>query len=530
MKENNRKIDVLFIHQGNVNGFGPNKILLMPMGLIAMADYLQQNKINSRIIHNLLEREINPQFNIVEKIKNYNASILCIDLHWHHQITPVLNLIRHIKYNVPKAIIIVGGYTASFFYKEIMVRYPQIDYLIKGDAELPLLKLVKTIMSGRSCNDYLNIPNLVFRRNDEIKVNNRVYCLSSHMLSKLNFSNFKLLDNYNLYNRPRVFEGDLNGKKTNNNESGVFFYNCGRGCPYDCLICGGSKKSQEIISNRRKIVYSPINSVIRNLKKLKNYNISTWYNTFDPSQDKRYFLRLFKEIRRNKIRLNLHFECLHIPTEEFIIAAERTFKNVEFEFVLKSGSDKLRKLNKGNFYSNDEIIKSLSMLSKTKIRVNLCLVSGLPFEDKEDIIKTLLFVSFIKNSFKNVSIVSEVLEMEPASPCNLDSNKYEIINYRKSLNDYLRVYQSQSLLGYRTKNFTMKEIYLIKEYYKAESQCKREKSKFLTLLLNSRKFGITSSSEFSLLSLYKFCSTCARYRLCFKSFFAKKSNIISKIS
>lgn len=504
-------IGVLFIHEGKTYDDGPNRILLMPMGLIAMADYLEQNGIKSRIIHNPIEKKLNPRFDIVTKIADYGAKIVCFDLHWHHQVASVLSLIKRVKSKLPNIIIVAGGYTASFFYKDLISRFPEIDYVIRGDSEIPLLKLTKKILLKGKFKNLNEIPNLVYRQDKEIKINNQSYSLSSQVLKKLNFSNFDLLDNYKIYNRRGIFEGKIDLGR-DNHAPGIFFYNCGRGCPYNCSICGGSRESQEIISNRRKIVYAPISSVIRNLKNLAKYTVDTWNNTFDPSKNKEYFIALFKEMRKNKIQLKLQFECLHIPSREFITACERTFKDVILDFIMKTGSDNLRRLNKGNFYSNKEIIDTLIYLKKTKIKVGLCFVAGLPFEKIDDVVKTLLFISFIKNNFKRVDIISAILEMEPASLHYLNSKKYEIINYRKDFNDFLRQHKSKSTLGYRTKNFTMVEIYFIKKYYEVESKCIMEKSYFLKILLEN----LFALDYFKIPLLHRFCNRCEKYNLCFK--------------
>jgi len=228
------------------------------------------------------------------------------------------------------------------------------------------------------------------------------------MLKRLNFSNFNLLDKHKIYNKPGIFEGKIELEREDN-DAGIFFYNCGRGCIYNCAVCGGSRTSQEIISNRKEIVYTPITSVIRDLKNLNKYTIGTWYNTFDPSKNKQYFIKLFKRIRENKIQLKLHFECLHIPSREFIVACEKTFKEVRFEFIMKTGSDSLRRLNKSNFYSNKEIVDLLIFLKRTKIKTSLGFLSGLPYEKKDDVAKTLLFINFIKNNFRGIQIDLAIL-------------------------------------------------------------------------------------------------------------------------
>jgi radical SAM superfamily enzyme YgiQ (UPF0313 family) len=409
---------------------------------------------------------------------------------------------------------VVGGYTASFFCKDIMRDFPQVDFILRGDSEIPLLMLVKKILGKHNPKQLNKIPNLVYREKGKIKVNQQTYCTSSGMLGKLNFSHFDLLDNYRIYNKSSIFEGEINVDSCNNfydNDGGIFFYNCGRGCPYNCSICGGSRLSQKIISNRTKIIYAPVASVVDNLKRAKEYGINTWYNTFDPSPRKEYFIKLFAEIRKAKLNLSLQFECLHIPTRQFILAAEKTFEKIRFDFVLQTGSERLRRLNKGNFYSNSDLLDVLKCLDKTKINVDLCFVAGLPFEDKEDVFNSLKFINLVRNKFTNVNIVVEILELEPASPCYLNNEKYMLVSKRKSLADFIKQHSVPSSAGYHTKNFSLSDINLIKKYYKAEANCRKDKSEFLYKLICR-----ASSSKFDLRTLHKVCNVCEQYTLCFR--------------
>ena len=103
--------------------------------------------------------------------------------------------------------------------------------------------------------------------------------------------------------------------------------------------------------------------------------------------------------------------------------------------------------------------------------------------------------------------------MEPASPYYLDSDKYEIINYHKDFNDFLRQHKGKSTLGYRTKNFTLKEIYLIRKYYEVESKCIMEKSYFLRILMEN----LFALDYLKISSLYKFCNKCVKYDQCFNN-------------
>lgn len=510
-----QKPKVLFIHQGKECDLGANRVFLMPMGIVAMADYLCQNGIGARIINIPVERRVSPEFDIVSAVRDYGVSIICLDLHWHQQSHAVIEVMSNIKRELPEIITIIGGYTASFFHRELMERFPQIDYIIRGDAEIPLLSLIRCLLAHRISRDIAHIPNVVFRKKGAIHANKQSFCLSPLILRRLNFSNFNLLDNHPFYTKRNVFEGDIESPHINRDgvNSGVFFYNCGRGCPYTCSICGGSKHAQKIIAGRQKVVYTPIAAVVRNLKCLKDYSIDTWHNTFSPSKDMSYFLELFKELRKNKIDLHLRFECQHIPSEDFIVAAERTFKSVRLDFVIQTGSERLRKMNKGNFYPNRDLIALLAYLGRTSVSVDICLIAGIPFEQQKDIVTTLLFINFIKNNFRKVNICPTTFEIEPASPWYLDERRYGIQTSLKSFNDFLLHHAAKNDIGYRTQCLTTEQIYFIKEYYTAESRCSRKRSFFLEKLTDSH-----TKHDHNFFSVHSACQRCSQYTICFGAF------------
>ncbi len=502
------KKNILFVHEGKPVDKGANKIILMPMGLISLADFIESKSLKSHIIHLPTEKHLDPEFDIIKKIEELEADIICLDIHWHQQLYFVTNLIKKIKEEMPNKYIIVGGYTASYFYNELMNDFKEIDYIIRGDGEVPLKQLVNLLYDGNSEKELRKVPNLVWRKKSKPIINPLSFTHCEKSLGKLNHANFDLIVNKEHYIKPRIFEGVL--KKPIKKEQTVFFYNCGRGCPYNCSICGGSKSSQRIISNRKKISYTPIPTVIENLKKAKSEGFDTWFNTFDPSLDRTYFNKLFKKIREENINLNLQFEQLHIPSEEFIKDTLATFENIRFDFVIKTGSDNLRKRNKGNFYNNYDIIETLKRLSRTRIKVDLSIAPGLPFESNKTILETLSLISYIKNNFKNVRINSEPLEIEPVSPMHMEHEKYNIIPFRKNFYDFLKAHSQESGLGYRTKEFTEEQILKIEDLFKLEAGCKMKKSFFHQYLLKN----LFLLDYFHIDKLKNLCKPCKNYNKC----------------
>ncbi|MBT7496707.1 hypothetical protein HN662_00075, partial [Candidatus Woesearchaeota archaeon] len=225
---------VTFIHESK-SADGPD-ITLIPIGLVGLADYIAKQENKVEILHHKSEQVINPEFNLSEYLKQQQTDAVCLDLHWHLQAADVINTIKELKANNPTLITILGGLTASFFAEEIITNHKEVDYVIKGDGEEPLAKLLKAIQEKSPLEQ---VPNLTWRINKKTITNPQTFTIKEEMINKLNFTNFDLIKNKEFYLRLQPSEEKcLNCKKECDKKS--FYFTVGRGCPVDCSFCGGS--------------------------------------------------------------------------------------------------------------------------------------------------------------------------------------------------------------------------------------------------------------------------------------------------
>lgn len=71
----------------------------------------------------------------------------------------------------PSCATVIGGVHPTFCAREILASYESIDYVIKGEGELPLYNFLSNF---RSPARRLLAPNLVYRENGDIRENNRI--------------------------------------------------------------------------------------------------------------------------------------------------------------------------------------------------------------------------------------------------------------------------------------------------------------------------------------------------------------------
>ncbi|MFP4656262.1 MAG: radical SAM protein [Candidatus Woesearchaeota archaeon] len=430
-----------------------NEILLVPLGLVALSNYLKDNGLECEIIHTGVERLLNPYFNLIDFLKEEDAKVVSLPLHWHQQSHSTISLAKQIRQNIPECKIILGGFTASFFHEEIMDKFQEIDFIIRGDSEQPLLNLVRSDFEEERLR---LIPNLSWRSGKGIRHNPQTYTTSQKILDSLRFSDLISMKNGEAYSKTRINNPD----SILSASEGIFYYNTGRGCPVNCSFCGGSNVSQCMINKRNKVMTISEDAILRELSAARESGMEIWYTCFDPFPYTHYYPRLFRKIRERGINLASQFECWALPTREFIDEFEKTFRKDLSQIIIspETGSDEVRKKNKGFFYTNKELLQCMNYINGKGISIVLYMTAGLPFEHKRDVAKTAKLIDYIKKKFDDVEINVLPIGIEPASPLFMNPEKYSVIAKRFSFSELEKIHEKEGDPNYETKELSAEEI------------------------------------------------------------------------
>ncbi len=448
------RLDVIFLHVPKlVNYYRPVNhfiwINFLPMGLLGLADLLENCGIASQVVHMGVEWIDDHNFSILEYIREKAPRIVAMDLHWHHQSFDVIELVKKIKAASPQTYILLGGFTASFFHEEIMRNFDEVDGIIRGEAEVPILELASVLLQGK--DDLFSVPNLTWRRKGRILVNSLSYVASEKELNHLSFTNFPLLKNYATYIRYLGQFFYVKGVSKQKNfwmyslKSPMYDLTVGRGCPFQCTWCGGGRSSLETITGRTAVTFRSVESVLQSIKEAIAYGYETFHVCFDPyPQRPHYFLDLFARIREEKIRMECFFESFGLPTKDFIQSFKATFPGPKSLIALspEAGSERLREIHKGHSYSNQALLESLDQLKTAGVFCDLFFTLGVPFEKEEDIQQTIRLQKVVRHRYPNVrGIRTFTIEMEPGSPWHLDPEEYGV---KTSLQHFMDFYHYHS--------------------------------------------------------------------------------------
>ncbi|MCX7958369.1 MAG: cobalamin-dependent protein, partial [Deltaproteobacteria bacterium] len=303
------------------------EIMVLPMGLFSIADYLYKNDIDVKILHYGIEKELDKDFNITEFIKINRYRIICFDMHWLKQTKHTIEQIKIIKADIPDIIITAGGISATYFADEILKTTPEIDFLIRGEGEYPLLMLIKSLMSKK--HFFTDIPNLSYRLNGIIRHNKVAFFTDAEFYKDISHSNFGLLINYKQYLK-RLLYADFDTSTPlgiRDSYKNAFYYNPGKGCPYNCIYCGSHFYKTNYIKQKKGYYFFRLRKAIDDVCNSYNYGADTLRISFDPEPERKYYIKLFKSLPANlKKKIRLVFDCFSMPDTEFAGVIEETFR------------------------------------------------------------------------------------------------------------------------------------------------------------------------------------------------------------
>jgi radical SAM superfamily enzyme YgiQ (UPF0313 family) len=160
-----------------------------------------------------------------------NSKIVIIDIHWFLSLKGAIELASRIKSINSKTIIIAGGITASI-YSKWLAEKGGFDYIIKGDAEIPLPMLVSEILLN---NIPSSVPNLVGKNGFKTL---QSYFLTSEDLNNNEFYDIEFFPA--LKNRVTHLHNINKGWPPQLFPYLIPF----RGCPINCEVCLGGEEEQ----------------------------------------------------------------------------------------------------------------------------------------------------------------------------------------------------------------------------------------------------------------------------------------------
>lgn len=311
---------------------------------------------------------------ISKYIQHYNPIAVGISC-----LTPAKDLVDKIALLVKKVNrnikVIVGGHHPTFCPNETL-QNSNIDYVIRGEGEIPLLQLVKELKSGSL--DLSSILSITYRDNGGVVSNP-----DGGMIQNLDLLPFPARD--------LVIDCDFGRYKSH-------YFGTARGCPYTCSFCSDRRLWHRTVRRRS------IENVIEEIK----YLISTYDIDFIDFVDGtftyniNYLHKFCYRIIEEKINVKWRCTARYDNINEEVLDLMKKANCAGLYFGLESGSERiLKSINKKITIA--DIVKASELVSKSGILSVTAVMLGLPQEEKQDIESTLQLMKKIKTDIFDIN-------------------------------------------------------------------------------------------------------------------------------
>ncbi len=403
------------------------QFIIPPIGMLSIADYLDKNGYRV-IVDNIGERMIKDlDFDVEAHISRLSAKIFAIGLNWCVHCQGAIELARLCKKLHPEAIVIMGGLTATVFHEEIIHKSEFVDIVIRGEAEKPFLKLMKTLEGNQTLED---VPNLTFRHTTG-KTNINPLMEPVKDLDEFEYTRFDLIE-------PK---GAIFGPGW----APHWTIPVCRGCLHNCVSCGGSAYSYKKYLGRHKPAFRSPAKIAEDIEKLVSQGVGMVFLAQDPNMGgNEYVSKLITALKNLKVKPEeITIEVFRPAGEDFLKKLSKSGLPIVITISPESGVDSIRKIH-GRDYTNDEILNFAKLCKKYDIPLGIHTMISLANDTPDTIKKTWKFWELIcltnsrsDNKAPFSYAFGPMILLDPGSPSFDFPDKHGYRLIFKNLEDYV---------------------------------------------------------------------------------------------
>jgi radical SAM superfamily enzyme YgiQ (UPF0313 family) len=187
---------------------------------------------------------------------------------------PTLRLAETLKKRKPEVPVLIGGHNASFVDKQTLERHPQIDMVLRGEGEVSLPDLVKTLESG---GELAAVEGLTWRTpGGAVQANPDRELIAD--LNQLPDPDHSLVPELSEY------------KKACGLDRSIAIVEIGRGCPHRCAYC-----SESALWRRKIRTFNPAR-LVREMARLADAGAESFLMSYDQFTARRDFVEEFCQL------------------------------------------------------------------------------------------------------------------------------------------------------------------------------------------------------------------------------------------
>jgi len=429
---------------------------MYPVGFSSIAEHLERNGFRVRIVNLALRMLKDPRFDAEAMIARLKSKVFGIDLHWLPHAHGSLEVAALCKKHHPGTPVIFGGYSASYYHEEL-IRYPQVDLVLRGDStEEPLRQLLGALSQGTSLD---NIPNLTWKKDGgQVVVNPLTHTVADLNEYSNNYPNLfrvavKYFDVKSLVPIHDWFKYPITAVMTT------------RGCSHDCVFCGGSRFALQNFYSRRACAYRDPAKVAQDILTIRRYTRAPIFVVGDLRQPgEGYAEAILSLLRPHRPKNPVVLELFTPAPDSFFENVAAAFPHFNFEISPESHDEKVRQAT-GKFYRNDEMERAIRVALKQGCgKFDVFFMIGLPGQTPASVMATIDYCAHLMKTYGR-QVNPLISPLAPfLDPGSLAFEKADLLGYRRfchSLEDHRQALLAPSwkyTLSYETQWMSREEI------------------------------------------------------------------------
>ena len=322
-----------------------SKYIHTGLGIRYVGEYAKENghKVD------LLEETINsPILAVLEKIMEHKADVFGFSVHiWNKPF--VFKLISMLHKLRPEAKIVVGGPEVAFDAERIFTELPVIDYIIQGEGELVFTALLNSLENNGAVPQHI-----AYVKKGKVELNGGITVVED--LSILPFPYPDLV---------KI-----------NNEHKIVYYECTRGCPFNCAYC--------LSGISRQVRKRPLELVLRDLDRFIAAGVSlVKFVDRTYNLDEKYFLPMLQHLAAADTDATFHLEIKADILTDKVLDFLATVPKGRFQMEIGIQSTHQETLKAINRQDNWTRLASnvRRLLSLGNMHIHVDLIAGLPYEN-----------------------------------------------------------------------------------------------------------------------------------------------------
>lgn len=369
---------------------------MYPVGFTTIAEYLLGLGFETQVVNlavNMLASDRYDPEAVIRKLRPRHA--FGVDLHWLPHAHGAVEVARLVKKHHPGVPVIVGGWSSTYFHREL-IDLDCFDYVFRGDStEIPVGMLMRALADDDLSRERLAaIPNLTWKDGaGHVHINeltNVPAVLDRWGNNYLNM--FKMSLKYGSIAAQIPFHDWWQYPIT-------AVMTC-KGCTHNCAICGGAGPATRGYACREQAAFRPAELVVRDIACLARYTSGPVFLIGDLNQaGTDYADAILRGLARHRVRNNVIFELFDAAPTDYFRRIAAAVPHFNFEMSPETHDEAIRKRG-GKRYGNGDVIDAVDgALRHGAGKFDLYFMIGLTGQTRQSVLDTVEWAAELMDRF-----------------------------------------------------------------------------------------------------------------------------------